>query len=69
MKIRQIYKQYLDGEFDLYYVGKDCGGGITVSLISYHEPQGEGDAHYVGVCFSDGSSRRIFRPDSIDFEV
>ena len=69
MKVRQIFKEYLDQSFDLWYIGKDCGAGVVVIKIDYHTPLGEGDAHYCDVLFSDGNSRRVFRPDSIDFEV
>ena len=69
MKVRQFFKSYNDPDnlYDSYYVGKLCGGNVIVSQIEYHEPQGEGDAHYCDVIYSDGCKTRIFRPDSIDF--
>ena len=68
MKARQFAKVYQDGEEEVVWVGKVVGGNVTVSAINYHEPQGEGDAHYVTILYSDGTSRRVFRPDCIDFD-
>lgn len=64
--IRQFYKEYSDGEQEHVWVNKKMGGDVIVSAIKYHEPAGEGDAHYVTILYSDGSWRRVFRPDSID---
>jgi len=71
MKVRQIYKEHHDseGSYDLWFVGKDCNAGVVVSSIDYHEPSGEGDAHYCDVNFSNGSVRRVFRPDTIDLNA
>ena len=69
-KVRQVYKEYpVDNNYDLYFIGKVNKEYGSCVALKYHEPSGEGDAHYVDVEFSDGSSMRIFRPDTIDFEV
>lgn len=67
MNVRQYAKDYANGEEECQWIGKNVGGGVTVEMIKYHEPQGDGDAHYVDVLYSDGTSRRVFRPDCIDF--
>lgn len=67
-KILQIYKEYIDGEFDYWWLNKEVDEGITVTRIEYHEPRGEGDAHYCDVYMNNGKMRRVFRPDNIDFE-
>ena len=38
-----------------------------VISIHYNEPRGEGDAHFVDTLYSDGTSKRVFRPDEIVF--
>lgn len=67
MEVYQFYKEYQDGESENNYLNKDMGGGVTITKIEYHSPQGEGDAHYCDVIMSDGKIRRVFRPDNIDF--
>jgi|GEM_PF-6090058 len=67
MNVRQVYKEFSNGEFNLYWVGKDIGGGVVVNSIRYHSAMGEGDAHYVDIEFSDGTRTRLFRPDTVDF--
>lgn len=67
MKVKEFFKEYLNGEEELHWVGKVIDKDVNVLEIKYHEPQGEGDAHYVTVLYSDGSSMRVFRPDRIDF--
>lgn len=70
MKVKSVYKEYqVDGQYDHYYIGKQSLGGVTIVSLEYHEPRGEGDAHYVDVKYSNGNVDRIFRPDSIEFEV
>ena len=39
-----------------------------IEKIEYHQPSGEGDAHYVDVFQTDGVVRRIFRPDEVIFQ-
>ena len=68
MKVRQFSKVYQDGEEETMWIGKNVGGDVTVIKIDYHQPAGEGDAHYVDTHFSNGQLRRVFRPDCIDFE-
>lgn len=67
MKVRRFEKIYQDGKIEVAWVGKVVGG-IVISAINYHEPQGEGDAHYVTILYSNGTSRRVFKPDCIDFD-
>ena len=66
MSVQRIYKEFPDGSFIEYHLGKMIGGGVVVDNIKYHEPQGEGDAHYCDVIFSDNTEQRVFRPDVID---
>lgn len=65
--VYQLYKEYSNGEYENWYVGKDIRGDQIVTKIEYHEPHGEGDAHYCDVYMSNGGMRRVFRPDNIDF--
>ena len=67
MEVYQFYKEYQDGESENNYLNKDMGGGVIITKIEYHSPQGEGDAHYCDVIMSNGNVRRVFRPDNIDF--
>jgi hypothetical protein len=39
-----------------------------IDNIKYHEPCGEGDKHFVDVCFKDGTEIRFFDVLSIQFE-
>ena len=66
MEVYQFYKEYLYGKYEHNYVNKDLGGGVSITKIEYHSPNGEGDAHYCDVIMSDGTMRRVFRPDNID---
>jgi hypothetical protein len=67
MKVRQIIKEYpILRESEVVYVGMIRGNSVVES-ITYHEPMGEGDAHYCDVFYSNGSCDRIFKPDSIEF--
>ena len=59
MKVRQFAKVYQDGEQEIIWVDKKTGGDVTVVKIEYHQPAGEGDAHYVDVHFSNGGIRRV----------
>lgn len=65
--VYQVYKEYLDGEVENWWVGKEVGIDHTVTKIEYHQPAGEGDAHYCDVHIGNGTVRRVFRPDNIDF--
>lgn len=38
-----------------------------VVSINYHEPLGEGDAHFCDVLYSDNKLVRVFRPESVTF--
>lgn len=67
MKAQRVYKEFADGAYKEYYLEKMVGGGVVVDAIEYHEPQGEGDAHYCDILFSDGTVERLFRPNSINF--
>lgn len=70
MKVLRVYKEYsVDKTYDDLYVGKQIFADKKVESMEYHEPRGEGDAHYVDVKYDDGSMRRIFKPDSVEFEV
>ena len=61
-EVKDVYKQFSNGEEFNYFMGKKYVVGIT-----YHEPSGEGDAHYCDVEFEGGSITRIFNPDSVEF--
>ena len=65
--IYQVYKEYRDGSFEDWYVGKKDAKGNAVVKVEYHSPSGEGDAHYCDVHFDNGKRRRVFKPDNIDF--
>jgi len=39
-----------------------------VERILYHEPQGDGDRHYIDVVFDNASRERFFNLDSIGFK-
>lgn len=71
MIIKNVFKCTENGDEYDYWLGKCVNKlpdkDITVTRLEYHQPMGEGDAHYVDVTFSDGEMRRIFRPDVIDF--
>ena len=60
--VKSFFKSTGDGEHYFYFRGK-----LHVVDITYHEPQGEGDAHYCDVIFDDKSSFRVFRPDVVEF--
>ena len=38
-----------------------------IKSMKYHQPRGEGDAHYVDCYYEDGCVLRIFRPDTVMF--
>ena len=65
--ISKAYKYYEKGPTITIYIGKELDGGMVAS-IQYHEPSGEGDAHYIDVLISNGKRIRIFQPDEIEFE-
>lgn len=63
MKVKSLYKIDSVAEDNWNYkVGHNC------ESIEYHEPQGDGDAHYCDVKFSDGRNTRVFRPDEVEFQ-
>lgn len=62
MSARKIVHYLPDGLDRVYEVFQ---GGVV--RIVYYEPQGEGDAHYCDVDYSDGSRTRVFRPDVVIF--
>jgi hypothetical protein len=69
-KIKSISKVYWEGAESYFVVGKkpiSNRGMGTVTEITYHEPSGEGDAHYCDVLFDSGDKTRLFRPDAIDW--
>lgn len=39
-----------------------------VEKMIYHEPQGEGDVHYVDIFFEHGLTERYFRPDIVYYD-
>jgi len=61
-EVKSVYKTLSDGGGYFFFIGKQYVVGIT-----YHEPNGKGDAHYCDVEFEGGSITRIFNPDSIEF--
>jgi len=64
-EIKQFYKEYHEDD-EAVYIGKQYSGEEVTKLL-YHEPQGEGDAHYVDVYIDDKLTERVFRPDNIEF--
>ena len=66
IKLQEVFKEYRNEEQDYYFIGKDTLSGKVVEIL-YHEPSGEGDAHYVDVITDSDTKFRIFRPDSITF--
>ena len=62
-KVVEFYKEYPVDE------SKECIKlcNDDVDRIEYHEPQGEGDAHYCDVYYTNGYEYRVFKPDSILF--
>lgn len=68
MKVNYVYKEFVVAEETIERkIGKEVAGRTVVS-INYHQPAGEGDAHYCDVAFDDGSVERIFRPDEVDWK-
>ena len=65
--IYQVYKEYNNGDVEDWFVGKTDLDGNEVMEIGYHQPMGEGDAHYCDVSFSNGGILRVFKPDTIEF--
>ena len=57
---------------NVFSFGKDSIGILAsepeIEYIHYHEPSGEGDAHYCDVHFHNGTIERYFNPDWIKFE-
>ena len=66
-KVVHVFKDYTGDEFESYTVDKPSLDGSVVIDIEYHQPAGEGDAHYCDITFSDGKYKRLFRPDVVDF--
>ena len=68
MKVKAVYKEYVtSNESDYHYIGQYMDMDREVIFIEYHEPSGEGDAHYCDVGFKGGTVKRIFRPDTVEF--
>ena len=65
MKVINVYKSY--GETDVFLAIGEEYNGKRVTDIKYHEPRGEGDAHYCDVYYNNKTCTRILRPDEIDF--
>lgn len=73
-RVWSVYKEYPNDTASLkkskfYYLGKYVSSEVYVTNITYHEPRGEGDAHYCDVYFSDEDTLRLFRPDEITFQT
>ena len=66
LRVASVFKQGPNHENWDYYIGKKYGGEV-IEKIEYHQPQGEGDAHYCDIIYTSGNVDRIFRPDSIEF--
>ena len=56
---RQVVRVWKDDEV--------CELGDLIKSMKYHQPRGEGDAHYVDCYYEDGCVLRIFRPDTVMF--
>ncbi len=67
MKIKRLIANWFytpDGDgYDTYEVGK-----YNVIKITEHTAQGSGDKWFYDVEFLDNKTRRIFNPNSVDFE-
>lgn len=57
------YKEWNSGEFENIDISHE-----QINFIKYHQPQGEGDRHYVDVIYTDGSCHRVFNPDTVRFK-
>jgi hypothetical protein len=66
-KVLSAYKLWPNEKFEEFEPGM-VKGEYTIIGIEYHEPAGEGDAHYIDVKMDDGAVRRIFKPDEVIFE-
>lgn len=64
MRVLSAYKEWAKEPAELFEPGM-TKGDYTIIEITYHEPQGEGDAHYIDVRMDDDAVRRIFRPDEV----
>ena len=60
-KVVSVTKLYTTDSEATWEVGKSC------IKIEYHEPRGDGDAHYCDISLMDGKMIRVFRPDDIVF--
>ena len=67
MRVVSAYKEWARELAEVFEPGM-AKGEYTIIEVTYHEPQGEGDAHYIEVIMDDGTVRRIFRPDEVIFE-
>ena len=57
-------EKHLPHENNIWYNIKQS----TVECIEYHQPMGDGDAHYCDILHTDGKITRFFRPDEIVFD-
>lgn len=72
-QVLSVYKEFFpNGKSDYrarYFVSeKESNANGACSKIEYHEPKGEGDAHFCDCYGFDGTIDRLFRPDSITFK-
>lgn len=67
MKCVSTYKEWNDGTSETFEP-EMLKGDYVIERLEYHEPVGEGDVHYVDVIMSEGTQRRIFRPDEVILE-
>lgn len=66
-KIKNVFVEHpLNMSVHEFTLNKKSHRGTPIEML-YHEPQGEGDQHYVDVTFDDNSKMRIFRPNEIEF--
>ena len=63
-KITSVTKCYGDGNEDYFTTDKSTTYGCD--KIVYHEPQGEGDAHYCDI-YKGENFTRLFSPSKIQF--
>jgi hypothetical protein len=44
-------------------------GNGSIDAIDYHEPMGEGDAHYCDITYTNGKTDRVFNLNSVEFDT
>lgn len=64
----KVTKIYANGEELFFNSEYEKENKYSCQFMRYHEPQGEGDAHYVDVFHWDGKVTRVFRPDEVVFK-